>query len=191
MTSRTSPTISFGNSAKFDKKAKMLSSTLHSATSKSISFTLHGKPESQPRPGFKGRSRYNPKKKKLETTRALMGSMITGSAPANPFFGDDCKVLVQLGFQMPRPRAHISARGGLRAGAAIHGRFVRKVVDVDNLSKFILDAMTGVFFKNDSQVHGLVCIKIFDNEGECEGSTSVKIVEIASEEDLTNLLGIL
>ena len=50
--------------------------------------------------------------------------------------------------------------------------------DVDNLAKFVLDAMTGVVYGDDKQVVTLHLMKLRDNIGECRGGTYIRIKEI-------------
>lgn len=60
----------------------------------------------------------------------------------------DGQVEVSLVFLMPRPKGHVGARG-LRPSAPTSplGR-----PDVDKLARAVLDALTGVIFRDDSQV---------------------------------------
>lgn len=56
--------------------------------------------------------------------------------------------------------------------------------DVDNLAKFLLDAMTGVLFEDDSQIVELNVHKLRDNVGTCDGRVAIQ-VERAS--NITNM----
>ena len=62
--------------------------------------------------------------------------------------------------------------------------FVRRCVDVDNLAKFVLDLMNGTVYTDDHQVVILKVIKVYDNDGECNGKTSVKIKKITTLNEL-------
>ena len=53
--------------------------------------------------------------------------------------------------------------------------FVKRKIDVDNLSKFIMDAMNGPMYNDDSQVVKLVAMKIYDDNNDCKGRTTVTI----------------
>ena len=45
--------------------------------------------------------------------------------------------------------------------------------DIDNLAKFVLDALNGVGYHDDSQIVKLEVHKMRDNEGSCDGGTLV------------------
>ena len=47
--------------------------------------------------------------------------------------------------------------------------------DVDNLSKFLLDALTGVLFDDDAQVVELRMFKIRDSVGLCNGRVALDV----------------
>lgn len=47
--------------------------------------------------------------------------------------------------------------------------------DVDNLVKFVMDALNELVHPDDRQVVKLLAYKFRDNEGECLGRTEVKI----------------
>lgn len=156
-----------------------------------FAFELPGKPEAQPRPGGSCR-RYNPKKQLMLRARdkisALAGPLSThAGGDDNPLFPRPGHLAVELVFHMPRPRKHMSSTGQLleKIRDRFHFAFPRPKVDVDNLAKFILDAMTGPVYWDDSQIVELVILKMNDNEGSCEGRTEVKVTEIANMEQLT------
>ena len=61
-------------------------------------------------------------------------------------------VRCRLQFTFKRPKSHFTARGMLRKGVpALH---IYKP-DVDNLAKFVLDALNGLYYKDDSQIYDL------------------------------------
>ena len=47
--------------------------------------------------------------------------------------------------------------------------------DIDNLAKFVLDALNGLLYTDDRQVVKLLVYKLLDNQGECEGRTVVEV----------------
>ena len=97
-------------------------------------------------------------------------------------------VSVEVTFFWPRPRSHMGV-GGANLLDRIRNSFAKcfpsKKVDIDNLAKFVLDAMVGPVYFDDSQVVKLSLLKMHDNEGTCEGRTEVKITEIHTVEQLT------
>ena len=55
---------------------------------------------------------------------------------------------------------------------------VRPVVpDIDNLAKFVLDAMNGVVYHDDRQVCQLRVAKVLDDDGDCGGKTIIHVKE--------------
>ena len=89
-----------------------------------------------------------------------------------------------LEFYMPRPKNHYRTgkySNELKPKAPhIH----TKVPDVDNLSKFILDAMNAVFYDDDSQVVGLMSHKEYCNDVKNKtGYTIVTIVPYEKKAD--------
>ena len=75
-------------------------------------------------------------------------------------------VTVDLVFRFARPKGHFNAKGELRQIAPM--RVITKP-DLDKLQRSTLDALTGVLFKDDSQVCAIFAIKCFCLEGELEG----------------------
>ena len=158
-----------------------------------LAFELSNKPEAQPRPGSRQNCRYNPKKALLLGARDKIANLIESFSPPNhrrnvPLFPEPHFLSVEVVFHWPRPRSHM-ARGGSSVLGRIDSQFEKcfpkKKDDVDNLAKFILDAMTGPVYSDDSQVAKLTVIKVHDNEDTCEGRTEVKITEIVSLDQLT------
>ena len=47
--------------------------------------------------------------------------------------------------------------------------------DIDNMAKFVLDALNGLVYEDDKQVVKLVVYKLLDSIGECEGRTVVEV----------------
>lgn len=96
---------------------------------------------------------------------------------------------VHLKFRMPRPKSHF--RTGkfnhvLRADApTLH----TKTPDVDNLAKFVLDALNGTFYVDDAQIVRLSAVKDYASAEECArdheaaraGSTHVEIEPLSAE----------
>ena len=68
---------------------------------------------------------------------------------------------VALLFHLPRPKAHY--RGGAHAGELREDApvYVSTRPDVDKLARAVLDALTGVAFRDDGQVAELTCSKLF------------------------------
>jgi len=163
-----------------------------------LSFTLYGTPESQsrPAPSYKQRHQYNRKAKELKTTKGLIKGLLSSvtfdpseNAPSEkgPPFPATQTVRVKATFFLPRPRSHIrrSINGGedLKTGILTKPRHwsVKKRVDIDNLAKFILDAMNQVVYADDKQVEIMIATKRYDDREAFRGRTVVTVEGITEE----------
>ena len=88
---------------------------------------------------------YDPSK----TDKQLFLNLCRAQHPSAQLLGPVC---CRLHFTFKRPKSHLTARGTLRKGAP--ARHVYKP-DVDNLAKFVLDALNGVYYQDDSQIDEL------------------------------------
>lgn len=68
-------------------------------------------------------------------------------------------VAVELAFFFPRPSGHLGSKGLKRSAPALP--ITRSSGDVDKLARSVLDALTGVAYRDDSQVVQLVARKTF------------------------------
>ena len=75
-------------------------------------------------------------------------------------------VFVELVFRFARPKGHFNAKGQLKPSAPMH---VITKPDIDKIGRSVLDGLTGVLFKDDSQVCRLFALKVYCNDGELEG----------------------
>jgi crossover junction endodeoxyribonuclease RusA len=75
-------------------------------------------------------------------------------------------VVLELAFRFARPKIHFNAKGLLKATAPRH---VITKPDIDKIQRSTLDALTGVLFKDDSQVCRVIAVKSYCMEGELEG----------------------
>ena len=78
---------------------------------------------------------------------------------------------VGLAFYLPRPKSHRTAAGKLKTKAP--SRHVSRP-DVDNLAKFVLDALNGVLWLDDALIVGLLIEKHYA-EGDSPGGTHITI----------------
>jgi Holliday junction resolvase RusA-like endonuclease len=79
---------------------------------------------------------------------------------------------VELQFVMPRPKAHFKTNGLLKPQAPKHHLHTP---DLDNLVKFVLDAMYGEFYDDDSQIISITCSKTLGIEqDDCGTFVSIK-----------------
>ena len=85
--------------------------------------------------------------------------------PKQPLEG---AISVSMVFSMPRPQSHY--RGGRFAHLLKHSSPSQHTSrpDLDNIVKFYLDAMTGMFWKDDANVCTIEASKIYSNQGSVE-----------------------
>ena len=79
-------------------------------------------------------------------------------------------VSMLLRFEFPRPKSHLGTgrnAGALRAGAPW---FHMQTPDIDKLQRAVLDALTGVVWRDDSQVFRVTATKAWTIAG---GSTTI------------------
>lgn len=94
--------------------------------------------------------------KKLKPWREYIAAEAVDTGPPHPLEGP---VGLRLGFTFPRPKSHFTTRGYLTASAPTypgHG-----CGDIDKLERAILDALTGVWFRDDTQVVEVVKFKAY------------------------------
>ena len=72
-----------------------------------------------------------------------------------------CPVKCDLQFTFARPKSHFTSRRALRKG--VPERHIYKP-DVDNLAKFVMDALNATYYKADSQVFALHVAKRYGDE---------------------------
>jgi len=75
-------------------------------------------------------------------------------------------VTLELAFRFFRPKGHFNSKGELKPNAPMR---MITTPDLDKLQRSTLDALTGVLFKDDSQVCRILAMKCYCLEGELEG----------------------
>ena len=68
----------------------------------------------------------------------------------------------------------------------LSGWFSKNIVDVNNLAKFTMDAMSRVFYPDGKEVVVLVASKLCDNTDECNSRTVVSIQKITDATELND-----
>lgn len=79
-------------------------------------------------------------------------------------------VVVELEFTFKRPKSHVTSKGVLRDGYSLYHL---QRPDVDKLSRAILDALTGIAYRDDSQVVSLAASKQWGESDGVEISTLI------------------
>jgi len=152
----------------------------------SFAFTVQGKPIAMMRcaaatvPRKKGDSGrkvvvYNKQRAQLQLFRDKMQAAIPFSRASTPYFPTTTMVSLILTFRVRRPNSHY--HGSVRQDGRLRPNFQNCCVtggDIDNMIKFVLDAMNGVAYHDDKQVCSLVVKKIWTDDCNSEGSTTVQ-----------------
>ena len=109
--------------------------------------------------GKKTMNSYNPSK---DDQQAFINS-VQGQLPNIPWTGP---ISIQINFFFPRPRDHYKKVGGVYTSSLKKSapmQYTRRP-DIDNLAKFVLDALNKLAFEDDAQVVHLSATKQFADE---------------------------
>lgn len=125
-----------------------------------INFAVFGDPKSLKRHRtYKTNNGLNinvdPSKDEKKT---FLWKAIAANKPIKPF---STAIKVKIMFYMPRPKSHYGTgknSGTLKKNAPT---FHIKKPDIDNLVKFVLDALNGAYWVDDTIVSTLMCRKIY------------------------------
>jgi Holliday junction resolvase RusA-like endonuclease len=146
-------------------------------------IAVAGKPKPLPRHRKSWRKGfYNPASKDMQHFKTAVKAAIPQTL-IGPIFGKEVPVVVTMKFFLRRPNSDFSIgpRGECRLRTMLP--FVRpNRPDIDNLVKFVLDALNGLLFHDDAQVVKLVAYKLLDTVGACEGRTEVEVSEFMCHE---------
>ena len=110
----------------------------------------------------------------------MMGNAGVGPAPV---FQPGIRLMAKLIFKIPRPNSHFV--GGQRGGAIraeFRCPFSPSLGDVDNYVKFVLDALNGVLYHNDRQIHALIAVRCNDDSAVGVGRTEVVLSKIGGND---------
>jgi Holliday junction resolvase RusA-like endonuclease len=66
----------------------------------------------------------------------------------------------------------------------LKAKALTQTLDIDNLAKFVLDALTGIVYKDDKQVAKMVELKMWDNLAAHNGRTVIYFKELDEQNDL-------
>jgi len=159
---------------------------------KSIYFCVGGKPVPLVRHRTTSSGKffrtYNPSAQKQEAFRNEVIGVLPGTFV--PFRGDPARdddgntaeegrlsscLELRLIFRMRRPRSHFVNRrpGPGRLRPNVPPLLYDGATDIDNLAKFVMDAMNGVLYDDDKQIVTVSATKVYDNVGDCLGATEL------------------
>tara|TARA_R100001594_G_scaffold78597_2_gene113201 strand:+ start:521 stop:979 length:459 start_codon:yes stop_codon:yes gene_type:complete len=137
-----------------------------------IEFTIYGPPVALKRHRhLRSGHTYDPSKKDKANFLAKSKNL----APKSPLDGP---IFMYIEFHIARPKSHYRTgkyKHLLKQGVLFH---CPKRPDIDNYAKLVLDALNGVFYKDDGQVTTLVITKVY--------STKPKtVIRIEGENEIT------
>ena len=161
-------------------------SSLHQSRLPSVvqeySFVVTGAPIPQARPRFSQKGFvFNPQRTKINQFRAKAMRSLTDNSPTiSPTLPLLTAVSVRITFKMRRPLSHFYGHNRSRAvkteySNANTNMHLSRTGDIDNLTKFVLDALQPTIIHDDKQVVELYCLKTYDDEQPCNGRTEVNI----------------
>lgn len=161
-----------------------------------LKFTVHGKPVPLRRHRTSRGFVYNPSALAQESFREVVQSILSPEnlnldGNGETFFYEEDFLAITVIFRLRRPRNHFignkAGPGRLRETAP--KKLFAGRVDVDNLAKFVLDSLNGLVYQDDRQVVSLHATKVYDCDGECEGSTEV-LIKSVQDNDMDKILSI-
>lgn len=120
-----------------------------------VIFSVEGDPVGKQRPRFSRNRTYTPKKT-VEYEKLIADKAQEAMGASEPL---KTPVAVYLHVNMPVPRSYSKRR--LQACLAGLERPIKKVGDLDNVVKSVLDAMNAVVYVDDCQVVSIHATKIY------------------------------
>jgi Holliday junction resolvase RusA-like endonuclease len=120
-----------------------------------IKLEVPGKPKHQERHRTFRRGRYNIIYDPSSKDKKAFARVASTMAPDELFTGP---LSVHVSCFFERPKSHYRANGELKKATPFHRT---SKPDVDNLLKFVFDALNGVFWKDDAIIVQGTCIKLY------------------------------
>lgn len=167
-----------------------------------VNFVMPGNPMTQlrpsPSPSFWTRGKvYDPKrcKERKQHIASVVKTSIAvhGDGGSSMVFGESDRLLVKVKFMCRRPNSDFKNEtrgpGRLRAIVATRSKEYPLKGDLDNFIKLILDALNKVVYPDDKAICAIIAVKVYDNEGDCNGATQVLIRKIG-EEDANEIMNL-
>jgi len=153
-------------------------------SSSDCTFTVPGNPTPQSRYDIgRGGQPFDPTKAKKLAFRLTVKDILELGDHQQPLFPKDTYLSITVIFRMKRPNNHFvhSNRAGMMLKSdAPKPLMVAKRVDVDNLLKFVMDAVNVLLYEDDKQVAAVHAFRLYDSQGACEGSTTVHLKQVST-----------
>lgn len=145
-----------------------------------ISFVVEGSPPVQlrHRTSWYHRARpvfYDPSgRSKRDYMREIRASMTANGVEAFPYFPLGEPLFLKVCFYLPRPRQDLRTVNGVRVLTAHPSRYP-KTKDLDNMLKFVMDALDGLMYHDDINIVTVVMAKRFPEDVLSGGRTEVHL----------------
>ena len=153
-----------------------------------VRLDCEGQPQALPRPRFWRGGVFNLQQGRCREFQRASANQLRSlglRGDALPVFGRGIPLVLEVWFFLRRPQHDFV--GGRRVLGNLRPTAAQEVLppivpDADNLAKFVLDALNEVVCQDDKQVVGLICHKLRDNLGLCNGRTVVHVSQCHSAE---------
>ena len=141
-----------------------VSDSRFTATATEIYCEVAGKPSPKKRAAFgRNSNRYNPSKVEEQDFAEVVKGLCHRHLQSVPKFHPDVLLVVHITFYFPCKTDGSSS-------------LIREA-DIDNLCKFVLDALNNVLYADDRQIVELTASKCFDTAGCLSGRTTISIAK--------------
>jgi Holliday junction resolvase RusA-like endonuclease len=164
---------------------------------KQFSICVPGKPQSMPRPTFMSWFRngklvrrvvQKASKRKVEFREAVMRQLADqhGSERLTQPLYSEGPVAIHIVFCIRPPNSFFVSNNRSNPLCEQHSPVTAHTgtPDIDNLAKFVLDALTGVVYKDDKQVAKTLQLKVWDNKAPHNGRTLIMFKQLNEQSDL-------
>lgn len=118
---------------------------------RSFTFIVPGQPTPKARPRVTARGAYTPKRTQLAEARVLEHFLAADNAPASPL---DVPVTLAVHAVFDVPKSWSRKRRSAAFASPMTSR-----PDADNIAKLVTDALNGVLYADDAQIHALTVVK--------------------------------
>jgi Holliday junction resolvase RusA-like endonuclease len=146
-------------------------------------FSVKGNPKTQLRYNIgRGGNSFDPSKKDKLAFRSKVEEMLSLHGNQLPHFPSSIILSITVIFRIRRPNNHFV--GNKRESATLKTSAPPPLsvtkCDVDNLVKFVMDALNTLLYEDDKQVAAVHAFRLYDSDGTCEGSTAVHLTPIVN-----------
>jgi Holliday junction resolvase RusA-like endonuclease len=148
-------------------------------TGRTVSFIVTGDPPVQERPKMTWMRAnwprmYDPSSRKKRLFAVMVMNHMVSHGLTIPYFTDDEPISFRLLLVLPRLKKDFKVRNGVKVLRASAQAFPRKK-DVDNMLKFVMDALHGLFYTDDVTVTTVSVTKTFPEIADAGGWMYVQL----------------